>query len=162
MDAPLSNIHHEPPHIDPDIDATWDVFIAHASEDKENVARPLPEALPAHDLKVWLDDFELKIGDSLRRRIDKGLARSSFGVAIFSHAFFSKGWTQYELDGIVGFSVSSKQKMLPIWHEISAEEISSIAPSLVDKVARATAEYTIEEIADEIVEVVGADSPSGL
>jgi hypothetical protein len=153
---PLSGIRHERPPVLPDEDGqTWDVFISHASEDKEVVAEPLAEALRARGLKVWLDKTELRIGDSLRRKIDYGLAHSTFGVVILSKSFFAKGWPQYELDGIVGLAVNGEQRMLPIWHEISRDEIAKQSPSLVDKIARNTAISTVAEIADEIAEVVG-------
>ena len=38
----------------------YDVFISHASEDKEEVARPLAEVLRRNGLSVWYDEFELK------------------------------------------------------------------------------------------------------
>lgn len=152
----LAGIRSEPPvRLTPDESGqTWDVFISHAGEDKAAVAIPLYEALTARGLKVWLDKGELRIGDSLRRKIDYGLAHSSFGVVVFSKTFFAKGWPQYELDGIVGLSVAGKQRMLPIWHDISKDEIESQSPSLADKIGRTTATSTIAEIADEIAEVV--------
>jgi hypothetical protein len=151
----LAGIRHERPPVVPDDNGeTWDVFISHASEDKEAVAEPLAEELRARGLKVWLDKTELRIGDSLRRKIDYGLAHSTFGVVILSKSFFAKGWPQYELDGIVGASVDGSQRMLPIWHEISRDEIAKQSPSLVDKIGRNTALSTVAEIADEIAEVV--------
>ena len=66
---------------------TYDVFISHATEDKDEVVRPLAAALVEEDLRVWYDEFELRIGDSLRRKIDKGLSRSRFGVVVLSHSF---------------------------------------------------------------------------
>ena len=51
----------------------WDVFISHASEDKEAIARPLAEALRSHGLRVWYDEFALRPGNSLRESIDRGL-----------------------------------------------------------------------------------------
>lgn len=153
--AALSGIQHERPPVVPDDDGeTWDVFISHASEDKAAIAEPLAAELQARGLKVWLDKTELRIGDSLRRKIDYGLAHSTFGVVILSKSFFSKGWPQYELDGIVGMSVNGEQRMLPIWHEISRDEITRLSPSLADKIARNTAVNTVAEIADEIAEVV--------
>lgn len=151
----LSGIHHERPPVLPDENGeTWDVFVSHASEDKEAVAEPLALELRARGLRVWLDKTELRIGDSLRRKIDYGLAHSTFGIVILSKSFFSKGWPQYELDGIIGLSVNGDQRMLPIWHEISRDEIAIQSPSLVDKIARNTAINTVAEIADEIAEVV--------
>ena len=58
----------------------WDAFISHASEDKETFVRPLAVALRALGLKIWYDEFSLRLGDSLSRSIDKGLADSTFGI----------------------------------------------------------------------------------
>lgn len=52
-------------------DRESDVFVSHASEDKEAVVRPLAQAIRDAALQVWFDEFELRIGDSLRRKIDK-------------------------------------------------------------------------------------------
>lgn len=132
----------------------YDVFISHASEDKDEVVRPLAYALSNGGLKVWYDEFELRIGDSLRQKIDAGLARSRFGIVVLSKAFFGKGWTNYELDGLVTRAVSGEQILLPIWHEITKQELIEYSPSLADKVARSTATHTIEEIAAEIIDVI--------
>lgn len=134
----------------------YDVFISHASEDKNEVVRPLAHALAAKNLTVWYDEFELKIGDSLRRKIDKGLANSKFGIVVLSKDFIQKGWTNYELDGIITKAVSGEQIVLPIWHNITKKEVIDFSPSLADKLARNTSSYTVEEIAAEIAEVIHA------
>lgn len=132
----------------------FDVFISHASEDKEQVARPLADELRKKDLRVWFDEFELKMGDSLRRKIDSGLAKSRFGIVVISRNFINKGWTNYELDGIITRSVTGEQMLLPIWHDITKSEVVSYSPSLADKVARNTAVNTVEEIADEVAQLI--------
>lgn len=132
----------------------YDVFISHASEDKDEVVRPLANALQASGLKVWYDEFELRIGDSLRRKIDRGLATSHFGIVVLSQYFLKKGWTNYELDGLVTRSVTGEQILLPIWHNISKREVIEYSPSLADKVARSTVTHTVEEIANEIKELI--------
>lgn len=103
---------------------------------------------------MWYDEFELRIGDSLRRKIDSGLANSRFGVVVLSEAFFEKGWPNYELDGLVTRGVSGEQLILPIWHKISKAQVVQFSPSLADKVARNTATHTVEEIAAEIAGVI--------
>jgi hypothetical protein len=135
---------------------TWDVFVSHASEDKADVAIPLAQALQDAGVSVWLDQAELKIGSSLRRRIDEGLAGSRFAVVIFSEAYFTKGWPQYELDGIVTRSVDGTQNLLPIWHGVGRDQVAAHSPSLADKLARSTADLAVEEIADEIAQLVVA------
>jgi hypothetical protein len=167
MEAPLSSVpslvqrrDDRPPNPD-SIDSQereYDVFISHASEDKDQVVRPLATALRAGGLSVWYDEFELKIGDSLRRKIDKGLARSRFGVVVLSKSFLGKGWANYELDGIITRSVTGDQVVLPIWHEITKQEVIDYSPSLADKLARNTATHTVAEIAKEIIEVINGAS----
>jgi hypothetical protein len=71
----------------------YDIFISHASEDRE-IARPLAEGLQQMGLKVWFDEFTLKIGDKLRESIDNGLTKSNYGVVIVSRNFFLKELAQ--------------------------------------------------------------------
>ena len=132
----------------------YDVFISHASEDKDEVARPLAASLRSKGLSVWFDEFELRIGDSLRRKIDQGLANSNFGVIVISRDFIQKGWTNYELDGLITKSLSGEQQLLPIWHNITKQEVINYSPSLADKLARNTAINTIDEISSEIAELI--------
>lgn len=132
----------------------FDVFISHASEDKDEVVRPLAEALRGNGLSVWYDEFELRIGDSLRRKIDKGLANSRFGVIVLSQTFIKKGWPNYELDGLITRANTGAQILLPIWHGITKKEVIEYSPSLADKVARNTSSSTVEEIAADIEEVI--------
>lgn len=137
-------------------DKEYDVFISHASEDKDAVVRPLANALKDGGLAVWYDEFEMRIGDSLRRKIDLGLAKSRFGVVVLSPSFINKGWTNYELDGIVTRSIDGSQVMLPIWHELTKQQVIDYSPSLADKLARSTGMHTIQEIADEIIDVISS------
>ena len=70
----------------------YDAFISHASEDKQAVVKPLARELARLGLQVWYDEFELKLGESLRQAIDRGLATSQFGIVVLSRAFFAKNW----------------------------------------------------------------------
>lgn len=133
---------------------TYDVFISHASEDKDSLVRPLASALINEGLTVWFDEFTLRIGDSLRQKIDKGVGTSKIGLVVLSPNFIRKGWTNYELDGIISRAVTGEQVLLPIWHGITKQEVLDYSPSLADKVARSTATHTVHEIAAEISELL--------
>jgi hypothetical protein len=114
----------------------FDVFICHASEDKDEFVRPLAERLKENHIEVWYDEFSLKVGDSLRRSIDIGLAKSRYGIVVLSKNFFSKQWPQWELDGLVQMQNEAKTNLiLPIWHNISKKEVLTFSPPLADKVA---------------------------
>ena len=69
----------------------YDVFIAHASADKEGIARPLRDALVAKNLVVWFDEHTMDAGAALGRSIDDGVARSRYGIAIVSPAATRQG-----------------------------------------------------------------------
>lgn len=136
-------------------DKEYDVFICHAGEDKDEVVRPLAHALRARDIEVWYDEFVLKMGDSLRRKIDKGLIACRFGVVVLSPSFFGKGWPNHELDGLVTREVAGgRQLILPIWHNVTKADVIGYSPPLADKVARSTVDVSIDELADEIASVV--------
>lgn len=141
-----------PQHQEPEIE--YDLFISHASEDKEDLVRPLAVALEKLGVKVWYDEFTLKVGDSLRRSIDSGLSNSRFGTVVLSSSFFSKNWTQYELDGMTAKEMDGRKMILPIWHKVTKSEVIKFSPTLADKVALNSSVHSTEEIAQLIADVV--------
>lgn len=108
----------------------WDVFICHATEDKEAFVADLAETLTSSGLSVWYDRYELRLGDSLRRKIDEGLSLSRYGIVVLSHAFFSREWTQKELDGLTARECDGKKVILPVWHGLSRADVAKYSPTL--------------------------------
>jgi hypothetical protein len=131
----------------------WDVFVSHASEDKEAIAKPLADALRAQGLRVWYDDFSLRLGDSLRQSIDRGLARSRFGVVILSAHFFEKHWPQQELNGLATREVNGEKVILPVWHRVGFDEVRSYSVTLADRMAVQTNDG-LPHVVKKIMEVV--------
>lgn len=110
-----------------------DFFISHASEDKEVIARPLAELLRSGGARVWYDEHSLKYGDSLRESIEGGLAGCRYCVVILSRSFFNKKWTVKELNGVFTRDVyDSNKSIIPIYYDITPEEVSAIYPMLSD------------------------------
>jgi hypothetical protein len=134
-----------------DVDAQsmeWDVFISHASEDKEAFVRPLATALQKKDIRVWFDEFTLTVGDSLRRSIDRGLARSRYGIVVISPDFLKKEWPQKELDGLVAQEADGRKVVLPVWHKVDDKTLRQYSPLLADRVATSTAKGVDAVVAD--------------
>jgi hypothetical protein len=132
----------------------YDAFICHASEDKEEIVRPLAEKLIELGFKIWYDEFELKVGDSLRQSIDRGLAISEYGIVVLSEAFFAKNWPQYELNGLVAREIEGRKVILPVWHRIDKAEILKYSPPLADKVAAVYPQLSLDEIAEKLADVL--------
>jgi len=133
---------------------TWDLFVSHASEDKEPFVRGLAEALQAESLKVWYDDFTLTMGDRLRRSIDRGLASSRYGVVVLSPHFFAKEWPKLELDGLAGLETNGRKVILPVWHNIDAAGVRRHSPTLADRVAAKSSDG-LDVVVREIRRAIG-------
>ena len=137
-------------------DISYDFFISHASEDKEDFVRQLAESLRSRRAVVWYDEFTLDWGDKLRRKIDQGLANSRYGIVVLSEHFFKKEWPQRELDGLVALETASpyEKRILPIWHKVSKDEVAKYSPTLADTIALNTSLHSTDEIADKMMALV--------
>jgi hypothetical protein len=134
----------------------WDLFICHASEDKDEIARPLAEGLRAKGLRVWYDEFTLSLGDSLSSSIDQGLAGSRFGVVILSPSFFLKKWPRRELDGLTAKELSLGKVILPVWHKVDRDYVLNYSPVLADKLAVST-DQGLDKVVAEVLVVLDKD-----
>lgn len=137
----------------PDLAFEYDAFISHATEDKASFVEGLALELRKLGLRIWFDKFSLKIGDSLRKSIEEGLAKSRFGIVIFSPSFFNKNWTQAELNGLFAIEMGGRKTILPVWHQISSEEMRRFAPIQSDKYALRSADGIVS-VARALVEEI--------
>ena len=139
----------------PDLASDWDVFLSHASEDKDEMARPLKDALAARGLSVWFDEIKIKVGQSIRQEIEKGITHARFGVVVLSPDFFAKHWTQAELDALFSKKMASGENLiLPIWHRVTKDQVNAQSSLLAGILALNSSLMTIDEMANAIVEVV--------
>ncbi len=132
-----------------------DTFICHASEDKETMARPLHRALTDLGLHAWLDESDIPWGESIRQGIDMGLSNCQSATVILSRIFFSKYWTQYELDGIFQRRMQDGLPFFPIQHGITIEEIRNHSPALAGINLLNGNNYTFDQIAELISQRLG-------
>jgi hypothetical protein len=100
--------------------------------------------------RIWYDETELRVGDSLRRSIDRGLSKSNYGTVILSKAFFAKNSPKYELDGLTAREIKGRKVILPVWHGVGVRDVLKYSPSLADKVALNTSSLTIRQIAQRL------------
>jgi len=136
----------------------YDVFISHASEDKAEFADALCETLENSGVKVWYDALSIGWGDSLRAKIDDGLKKSKFGIVVLSKDYIRKGWTQYELDGLFQIEMTNGKTILPIWHNITKDEVQAFSPTLAGRKALNTSMFSVQEIANELIKILPGTS----
>jgi len=122
-----------------DLSDRFDVFIAHATAEKEAFVRPFAEALAESEVCVWYDEYNLRAGDSLRGAIDRALAQIPCAITVLSPEYFLGSWTRYELDGLIVSELASQKKIVPIWHGVTKEEVLRFSPPMANKLAWDTA-----------------------
>ncbi len=134
----------------------WDVFISHASPDKDAFVVPLAEALHKKGVRVWLDQRAIGIGDSISMSINEGLAKSRFGIVVLSKAFFNRSWPQKELGALLAQESDGRNRIIPIWHGVEFDDIMQYAPVLADRMA-ARSDEGIARIVDRLLRFLNRD-----
>lgn len=134
----------------------YDVFVSHAWEDKEDFIEEFVQELRNLGIKVWYDKNRIKWGDSMRAKIDEGLRKSRFGVAVLSPNYIADGkyWTKAELDGLFQLESVNGKTLLPIWHKLTKKEVMNYSPIIANKLAMNTASMTAKEIAEKLLELL--------
>lgn len=74
-----------------------DVFLSHASVDKETFVIPFARQLDRSGISYWLDEAEIRWGDKIARQINRGLNNARFVVIFLSESFVGRNWTEAEL-----------------------------------------------------------------
>lgn len=133
----------------------FDVFLSHSSLDKEEYVSELSNKLTNKGLKVFEDEKVFEIGQSQTQMMNMGILNSRFVVVFLSRNFIESGWSKYEFISFLNREINEDNIIiLPIWHEISIEEVREYNPYLVDKHALSTSKFSIDEMTEKIYTVV--------
>ena len=123
-------------------------------EDMKKLKKKYDDDFSSLEYERSTELYEILEGKEMLRDILCLQKEKGNSIVVLSKEFFMKGWTNYELDGLVTRSVTGEQILLPIWHDVTKREVIDYSPSLADKLARSTATHTVEEIAAEIISVI--------
>lgn len=133
----------------------FDVFLSHSSLDKEDYVSELSDKLESKELKIFEDVKVFKIGQSQTDMMNIGILNSKFVVVFLSQNFIKSGWSDYEFKSFLNREINEKRIIiLPIWHNVSYEEVRDYNPYLVDKFALDTTKYSLDEIVESIHQAV--------
>lgn len=88
-----------------------EIFLSHSSKDKEIITL-FALHLNKLGIDVWLDDWELEVGDNLNKRIKDAILKSQYlGVAI-TPAFLKSEWCNKELKDAIGKEKAYRKKVV--------------------------------------------------
>ncbi len=112
-------------------------FISHDSRDKELIAGPLALEMQRLLCPVWYDEYSLKVGDSLREQIEKGLKECKKCILVLTPNYLSnEGWGKKEFDSVFTRElVEREQVILPVWYGVTKKDVYKYSPALADRVA---------------------------
>lgn len=105
-------------------------FLSHSTEDSE-IARRLAVDLRSTGVDVWYAEWELKPGDSLRRKIDEGIGRASHFLVLLTPASLKSEWVQTELDAGMVKRIEGSCRLIPVLHGIEKNQVPPTLSGLI-------------------------------
>lgn len=133
-----------------------DVFLCHAWDDRQGVAKELHDLLVSNGVSVWFSEKDVTLGVPLMRAIDKGLANSRIGLVLVTPALIRRlpqeGIADKELSALL-----ARDQLVPIVHNTTYEALREVSPLLASRTGLSTAEETIAEIAAKLGELVALE-----
>ena len=133
-----------------------DVFLCHAWDDRNDVAKELHDLLVSNGVSVWFSEKDITLGVPLMRAIDKGLANSRIGLVLVTPAFLKR----LPLEGIADKELSvllARDQLVPIVHNTTYEALREVSPMLASRTGLSTSEESILDVASKIAELVATD-----
>jgi hypothetical protein len=131
------------------------VFLSHASEDKDAIVKPFYEACERRSISAWFDAAEIRWGDPLTKKIEEGLSKSKFIILFLSKDFLRKPWPQKELESALSMEINGKKVVLPIVMGISHDELQSKHPIIASKLYKCIDNYDpAKRVEDDVIEEI--------
>ena len=133
-----------------------DVFLCHAWDDRQGVAKELHDLLELRGVSVWFSEKDVGLGVPLLRAIDKGLANSRVGIVLVTPALLrrlpAEGIADKELSALL-----ARDRLVPIVHETTYEALREVSPLLGSRSGLSTAEDTLANVAAKLAELVALE-----
>ncbi|GGB81691.1 toll/interleukin-1 receptor domain-containing protein [Deinococcus soli (ex Cha et al. 2016)] len=130
-----------------------DLFLCHAWDDRQTVAKELHNLIEAKGASVWFSEKNIALGTPWLREIDKGLAKSRVGLVLVTPAFLRRleagGVSELELADLL-----RREQLIPVLHGVTFEELVKVSPLLASRQGMNTQTESMESIAGKIAELV--------
>jgi hypothetical protein len=130
-----------------------DVFLCHAWDDRQGVAKELHDLLESRGVSVWFSEKDVGLGTPLLRAIDKGLANSRLGIVLVTPALLrrlpAEGIADKELSALL-----ARDQLVPVVHQTTYEALREVSPLLASRTGLSTTEEPMADIAAKLAELV--------
>lgn len=129
------------------------IFLCHAWDDRQGVAKQLCDMLVARNVSVWFSENDIGLGEPFLRAIDKGLAKSRIGIVLVTPSMLKRlptgGVADKELSVLL-----QRDQIVPIMHNTTYDALREVSPMLASRNGLDTAEMPMADVAAKLAELV--------
>lgn len=129
------------------------VFLCHAWDDRQGVARQLYDLLLARGVSVWFSENDIGLGEPFLRAIDKGLAKSRIGIVLVTPALLKRlpaaGVADKELSVLL-----ARDQLVPVVYNTTYDDLRNVSPMLASRNGLDIAEMSLDDAATKLAELV--------
>ena len=94
-----------------------DLFISYSHKDRP-FSEKLSKDLQKHGVKVWIDLLEMQVGDSLNKKIQRGISTSGWLAVILSPDSVASPWVEKELNAALEIELEKQSVfVLPLLYK---------------------------------------------
>jgi len=130
-----------------------DLFLCHAWDDRRGAAKELHDLLESLSVTVWFSEKDVRLGESLIRKIDKGLKMSRIGIVLVTPALFrsldAEGVADKELSALL-----ATDRVIPVAHGTTFEALRDVSPLLAARSGLSTDGASLNDVAAKIADTV--------
>ena len=130
-----------------------DVFLCHAWDDRQGIAKQLHDLLVEAGVKVWFSEKDLGLGVPMMRAIDRGLSNSRIGLVLVTPALL----VRVSKEGVADKELSTLlfgNQLVPIVHNTTYAALRDVSPMLASRTGLDTSEDSMSVIVEKIADLV--------
>jgi hypothetical protein len=105
-------------------------FLSYAQENR-TLAERIAKALQANGIDTWWAEWEIRAGDSLRRKIDEGLGQCTHFIVLLTQDSVSKPWVNQEMDAGLVRKLTDGSAFIPLRCGLSTKDLPPLLSGLL-------------------------------
>ncbi len=136
------------------------VFLSYGGEDRE-LAKLIAGKLVASGIDTWWAEWEIRAGDSLRQKIDEGLASCTHFLVLLTPIARTKPWVNQEMDAGLVRRLQQQCRFIPLRHNLSVTELPPLLSGMLSPEIDASAS-DLQSLINQILDVNRKPALGGL
>jgi hypothetical protein len=111
-------------------------FLSYGWEDRA-LAKTIAETLVANGIQTWWADWEINFGDSIRQKIDAGLADCTHFIVLLTPTSVTRPWVNQEIDAGLIRKIEDQRVFVPLRHGLPVAQLPPLIRGLLSPEVKA-------------------------